>query len=105
MLFDSLTFDPLVYCALTLAGHLLSNYFSLAARISQWSILLQLLTSAGMMAGLIVGFIANALSAPVVAALILGLALLFREQALRRFAAVDWQQLRPAFQGRKEKLA
>lgn len=98
LMFDSLYFDPLTYCLSALACNLLGNYFGLAARLSQWSIFVQLLTSGAMTASLIVGRVAGVLSLPVLVATVLGLALLFRHQALQRFAVVDWYQLRPGTQ-------
>jgi hypothetical protein len=90
---------------MALACNLLGNYFSLAARLSQWSLFVQLVTALGMAAGLILGGMVKVLSLPVLVALALGLALLFRQQALRHFTAVDWSQLRPAFQTVKGKVS
>jgi hypothetical protein len=98
MLFDSITLDPITYCAVALAGNVLCNYFSLAARLRQWSLFLQVLTAVGATAGFVIGSVFDVLPLPVLIALMLGLTLLFRQQALQSFAAVDWLQLRPAYQ-------
>jgi len=105
MLFDTVSFDPFTYGAVALAGHLLCNYFSLAARLRQWSLLLQLVTAAATTAGFVIGGVFAILPLPVLIALMLGLALLFRQQARQSFATVDWHQLRPALQTPRGKLA
>jgi hypothetical protein len=98
MMFDAISFDPLTYCLTALACNVLGNYFSLAARLSQWSLFLQFVIATAMAAGLILGRMVEVLSLPVLVALVLGLAWLFRQQALRYFTAVDWAVLRPACQ-------
>ena len=55
--------------------------------------------------GLIVGRILEILPLPILIALVLGLALLFRQQACQRFAVVDWYRLRPASPTLKEKMS
>jgi hypothetical protein len=105
LMFDSIAFDPLTYCVTALACNVLGNYSSIAARLSQWSLLLQLLINVAMGAALIGGSIGGLLPLPLIVALILGLALLFRQLALQRFAVVDWYQLRPASHSFKGKLS
>jgi hypothetical protein len=105
MLFDAITFDPLWYCAGALAGNVLANYFSLAARLRHWSFLVQILVATGMTIGFVIASVLDLLPLPVMVALAIGLTLLFRQQALQSFSAVDWQQLRPASQTFKGKPA
>jgi hypothetical protein len=97
--------DPLTYCLSALACNVLGNYFSLAAKLSQWSMFVQLITTVGMILGIGLSRFAGVLPLPVMVALLLGLSLLFRQQALQRFAVVDWHQLRPAGQTFKGKLS
>ena len=101
----SISFDPVAYCLLALCGNLLGNYFSLAARLSRWSMFVQVVIGIAMLAGFVAGFLSEALSLPVLVPLMLGLALLFRHQAWRCFAAVDWHLLRPASAALKSRLS
>jgi hypothetical protein len=96
ILFDTITFDPFRYCLMALGGNILGSYFSLAARISQWSLLLQILSSSAMLAGLGLGQATGFLTLPVLFLLTLGLVMLFRQQARQRFVTIDWFRLRPA---------
>lgn len=104
-MFASLAFDPIAYCLLTLAGNVLGNYFSLAARLSQWSMFLQVAAAFAMLGSFAAGFLTAALPLPILVPMMLGLALLFRRQAWLRFVAVDWYRLRPASAPLKSKLS
>ena len=99
LMFDDLAFDPLTYCVSVLACNVLGNYFSLAARLGRWSMLLQWFVTIAMAAGLILARVPGELPLPLLVALALGMALLFRQLAQRRFVIVDWQSLRPAGNG------
>lgn len=91
----SISFDPIAYCLLALCGNLLGNYFSLAARLSRWSMFVQIVMAFTMLAGFTAGFLSAALPLPILVSLMPGLAVLFRQQAWLRFMAVDWHLLRP----------
>jgi hypothetical protein len=68
-MFDALAFDPITYCLSALACNVLGNYFSLAAKLSQWSMFVQLITVVGMILGLAAGRVVGALPLPVLVAL------------------------------------
>ncbi len=105
LMFPDMSFDPLTYCVMALTGNILANYFSLAARLSQWSMFLQILMALATGAGLVLSRVLDVLPLPALVLVVLALAALFRVQAKQRFVTVDWHQLRPAGLGYKGKLA
>lgn len=96
MFFDTTSFDPFTYCLVALVGNVLCNYFGLAARLRQWTVLLQILVAGTATLALVIGSVLEILPRSAVIALMLGLTLLFRQYALQCFGGVDWQLVRPA---------
>jgi len=92
---DQTRIDPVEYFIAIGACSLMGVYFSLAARIRQWSFLLQLLFICILGPGVAVAFLQNQVSLFFLAVPIVLLALLFRRYARTAFYSIDWPRINP----------
>lgn len=88
-------FSLLDYLLGTLSCYLLGSYFSLAARIYQWSLVAQFLIIVVLGPGVAVSYNQDAVPLLLLFPAVTMVALLFRSLARRRFLEVDWLQVKP----------